>query len=83
MKSIKRLWEKIVIHKYVSTGLHWGDATSYDFMGEPLGYKSLCKKMDVWELEYEKLDYIPLDRERWVEAGGYGREYKSQLRLKK
>lgn len=79
----RNIWEKIVIHKYVSTGLAWGDAESYWFMGEPVGYESLCNRMNFWESKYKKLGYIPIERERWVEAGGYGREYESQLRVTK
>jgi hypothetical protein len=36
--------------------------------------------MDFWESKYVKLGYLPVCKERWIEAGGYGREYESQLR---
>jgi hypothetical protein len=79
-KIIKNLWEKLVVHKYVYYGLSWGFAESYSYMGEPVGFVSLCKKMDFWESKYVKLGYLPVCKERWIEAGGYGREYESQLR---
>lgn len=81
-KFADNLWEKYVIHKYVKTGLHWGDLTSYTFLGEPEGYIYLCKDLEYWEAEYKKLGYIPLDRRRWVDAGGYGKDYQSLLKIR-
>lgn len=78
---LKNLWERFVIYKYVSIGLHWGDLDSYLFMGEPYGYDSACKSLDFWESKYEKLGYVPIDREVWVGAGGYGKEYKPYLKM--
>lgn len=82
-QTLKNLWEKFVIHKYASVGLHWGDLESYCFMGEPYGYNSVCKSLDYWESKYEKLGYVPVDRDIWVSAGGYGGEYQSHLKLRK
>jgi hypothetical protein len=83
-QTAKNLWEKFVIHRYVSSGLYWGDLESYTFMGEPYRYGSACNSLDFWEAQYEKLGYLPINREEWVAAGGYGRtEYKSRLKIKK
>lgn len=71
------------MNQYVSAGLRWGDAESYSFMGECVGYNSICNRLKYWESEYEKLGYVPVSLDRWVESGGYGREYESQLKIRK
>jgi|688.fasta_scaffold433439_2 hypothetical protein len=78
----KSLWEDFIISRYVSVGLQWGDAESYSFMGECVGYNSLCKSLERLETQYAKLGYKVVDRETWVLAGGYGEEYESKLRIK-
>jgi hypothetical protein len=83
MNPIKTIWEKIVISQYVSAGLHWGDATSYGFLGETVNYDSLTKRLQYWEARYVNLGYIPVRPQRWVESGGYGLEYESQLKKRK
>ena len=80
---IKKLWEKIVINQYVSAGLQWGDATSYGFMGEAVGYKSMEKRLKFWEKYYKKFGYEPVDCHIWVSAGGYGLDYEPYLRIRK
>jgi hypothetical protein len=83
MNFFKTIWEKIVINRYVSAGLHWGDATSYGFLGETVNYNSLTQNLKYWEDKYVKLGYIPVRPQRWVESGGYGLEYESQLKKRK
>jgi hypothetical protein len=79
---LKRLWEDFIVSRYVSIGLQWGDAESYSFMGECVGYKSLCKALEKLETQYANLGYKVVDRKTWVLAGGYGKEYESKLRVK-
>lgn len=76
----EKIWEKVVVHRYVSIGLHWGDLTSYGFLGEPYGYGSICEKLEFWESKYRELGYTVIDRDVWVGAGGYGKDYESHLR---
>ncbi len=78
----RNLWENFIISRYVSVGLQWGDAESYSFMGECVGYSSLCKALERLETQYAKLGYKVVGRETWVRAGGYGAEYESKLRVK-
>jgi hypothetical protein len=78
----KKLWEDFIISRYVSVGLQWGDAESYSFMGECVGYKSLCRALERLETQYQNMGYKVVDRETWVLAGGYGKEYESKLRIK-
>jgi hypothetical protein len=82
-QTIKNLWEKIVINRYVSAGLRWGDATSYAFIGEAVGYKFMEKLLYFWEKYYKKLGYKPVNCHIWVDAGGYGRDYEQYLRVRK
>jgi hypothetical protein len=51
----KKLWEDFIISRYVSVGLQWGDAESYSFMGECVGYKSLCRALERLETQLEEL----------------------------
>lgn len=51
-------------------------------MGECVGYKSLCRALERLETQYAKMGYKVVDRETWVLAGGYGKEYESKLRMK-
>jgi hypothetical protein len=84
MKILKNLWEKLVINRYVSIGLRWGDATSYlPIMGKADGYDRMEESLIFWERKYANLGYIPLSWEIWVSAGGYGRQYEHYLRMKK
>jgi len=80
---IKKLWEKIVINQYVSAGLQWGDATSYGFMGEAVGYKSMEKRLKFWEKHYKNFGYEPVNRHIWIGAGGYSLDYEPYLRIRK
>jgi len=84
MKLFKKFLEKIVINRYISIGLYWGDATSYlPIMGEAVGYKMMCTQLKFWETQYKKLGYEPINRRIWIDAGGYGCDYQSYLRMKK
>lgn len=83
MNFFKTIWEKIVINRYVSAGLYWGDAASYSFMGYTANYNSLTQNLKYWEDKYVKLGYIPVRHQRWIESGGYGLEYESQLKKRK
>lgn len=59
---IKNLWEKFVIHNYVSAGLQWGDATSYlPILGEAYGYDKMEKRLYDWEIKYRRLGYKIVD----------------------
>lgn len=52
-------------------------------MGEAVGYKMMCTQLKFWETQYKKLGYEPINRRIWIDAGGYGCDYQSYLRMKK
>jgi hypothetical protein len=72
MKFIKNIWEKIVINRYTSAALNWGDASSF-------GYNDNRKRMEYWETKYKELGYVPVSYDVWVSCS----QYKSQLRIRK
>lgn len=71
MKFLKNLWSKVVVWRYTDLGLTYGDALSYSFMGECIGFKSLERKFKFWERRYVSLGYKPIEVDDWVTAGGY------------
>ena len=77
MKS--KLWERIVIWRYVSTGLRYGDYLSY--MNTGLVTDSYYGRIFArWEKRYIVLGYKPLHIDDWLLAGGYGYSYKDKLK---
>jgi hypothetical protein len=63
-QAIKKLWERFVIHKYVSAGLQWGNATSF-------GYNENRKRLEYWENKYKELGYVPVSYTIWVSCSQY------------
>ena len=65
-------FEKYLIEKYKSVGEDFGDAISYSFMGEIVGFNRLEKKFKKLEKKIIEKGYIPYTIEEFVNAGGYG-----------
>jgi len=65
-------FERFLIKKYISVGEDFGDAISYSFMGEIVGFDSLEKKFKKLEKKIIEKGYIPYSIEDFVKAGGYG-----------
>lgn len=59
--------------RYTQTGLLLGDMLSYSFMGKPVGLEKFIKKYIKLEKEIIKLNLIPLDFIKFVDAGGWGK----------
>jgi hypothetical protein len=73
MSLLKRLLsDSKVQEKYVKAGSIFGDAVSYLYMGECVGFENLLNIWDKWEQEYAKRGYKTLSIDKFIEHGGYG-----------
>jgi len=62
----------LVKKRYVKWGSIFGDAISYIYMGECVGFETLLVKWEKWEAEYAKRGYRTLPIGDFVGYGGYG-----------
>lgn len=65
--------QKKVKAKYRQTGAHFGDAISYGYMGECIGFDGMMQAWAKWERCYAALGYRTISLDRFTEYGGYGR----------
>ena len=70
------LTDKQVEKRYVKAGAIFGDAVSYIYMGECVGFDKLLAKWEKWEAEYTKRGYRTLPLYDFVAYGGYGTSLK-------
>lgn len=59
--------------RYVKAGAVFGDAVSYLYLGECIGFKKLLNTWAEWEKEYARRGYRTVSLDRFVELGGYGK----------
>lgn len=76
---MKWLWHLTVTAFYVEAGLDLGEADSYFFNGEPVGYRRTERRFKRWEKRYARLGYEPVPRSVWTGAGGYGKPFAHHL----
>ena len=70
---VKRLSDKEVQDNYVQAGVDFGDAVSYIYMGECLGFEKMLFDWAKWELEYSMRGYKTISLDDFIEYGGYGK----------
>ncbi len=58
--------------KYVRAGSDFGDAVSYIYMGECVGFKRKRACWCRWEKEYARRGYRTISLDAFIECGGYG-----------
>jgi hypothetical protein len=74
MKFLRRIMnDQGVEKKYVSAGAQFGDAVSYLYMGECVGFESMLNRWADWEQEYVDRGYRTVPVDNFVELGGYGK----------
>lgn len=74
MKFIRRLLpNSIVERRYIRAGATFGDAVSYLFMGECIGFNRLLNKWGNWEEEYAYRGFRTVSLDRFIGLGGYGK----------
>ena len=70
---LKSLSDKEVEANYVEAGSDFGDAVSYGYLGECLGFDGMFLSWARWELEYSKRGYRTLSLDDFIDHGGYGK----------
>lgn len=74
MKFIRRLLSNSSVEsRYICAGAAFGDAVSYLYLGECVGFDFLLDKWANWEEEYARRGFRTVSLDRFVELGGYGR----------
>lgn len=58
--------------RYLKAGTEFGDAVSYLYMGECVGFRSLFKRWQRWEALYAQRGYRTLPIDCFCAWGGYG-----------
>jgi hypothetical protein len=64
---------KKVKAKYRQAGADFGDAISYIYMGECIGFVEMSQEWAKWERQYAALGYRTISLDRFTEYGGYGK----------
>lgn len=82
MNLLAKLREYWIVINYEEVGLRWGDMYSYSYLGKAVGLDKTEARLKKLEEAYKSLGYVPLPRTVWIQAGGYGKEYKHLLRQK-
>lgn len=87
-KAIKKWWsssksDSTIINKYFEAGTDFGDAVSYIYMGECIGFEKLFDAWEDLEKEVAKRGYQTISVDDFVAAGGYGKDLPGLRKLKK
>ena len=83
MKFIRRFMSDQKVEKrYVSAGAQFGDAVSYLYMGECIGFESMLNRLEDWEQEYVNRGYRTVSIDDFIEFGGYGTSIDNFLGVK-
>lgn len=62
------------IQRYVDTGAIFGDAVSYIYMGQCVGFEARLQAWEEAEEAYAALGFRTLSLDDFVDYGGYGKE---------
>lgn len=75
--------DKSVQKTYTRAGLVFGDAVSYLYMGECVGFDFMHKRWQKWEEEYALRGYRTVSLDDFISAGGYGKNINHLLGQKR
>ena len=79
----RRLVRNFVVKRYVAAGLHWGEAASYYWCNGPcVGYATIVSRLEKWESRYARYRLVPVRRNTWIAAGGYGAAMVQELYIR-
>ncbi len=78
--SLSRKDEKLV-KKYVEAGAKFGDAVSYLYIGECIGFEDLLNAWAKAEKEYASKGFRTIPIDDFILYGGYGKEIKGVYQL--
>jgi hypothetical protein len=77
---VRREW---VVEQYVRSGAVFGDALSYLYMGECIGFHSMKERWAKLERLYAELGYRTIPLEDFIEYGGYGKSIDHLVRVRR
>lgn len=77
---VRREW---VVEQYVRSGAVFGEALSYLYMGECVGFHSMKERWAKLERLYAELGYRTIPLEDFLEYGGYGKSIDHLVRLRR
>lgn len=80
-KDVKTFSNEQVIEAYVAAGAQMGDAVSYIYMGECIGFDKLLDQWEASEKAYSDLGFRTLSIDDFTSYGGYGRPIDHLLRV--
>lgn len=85
--SVKRRYLAIrreyIVEQYVRSGAVFGEALSYLYMGECVGFHSMKERWAKLERSYAELGYRTIPLEDFLEYGGYGKAIDHLVRVKR
>lgn len=77
---VRREW---IVEQYVRAGAVFGEAISYLYMGECVGFHSMKERWAKLERLYADLGYRTIPLEDFVEYGGYGKSIDHLVRIRR
>ena len=84
MRLIRRFFSDSGVEKrYVSAGAVFGDAVSYIFLGESVGFESMLRRWKKWEEEYSLRGFRTISLDRFIDLGGYGKPLDDVINIKR
>lgn len=73
----------LVTHLYLKAGEIVGDAVSYSYMGEAVGFRENFEKWATWEREYSKRGFRTLSLDDFIVYGGMGKPIDHLIAVKR
>lgn len=73
-KYLSTIRDEKLEEKYIEAGGAFGDAVSYIYMGECIGFEDLLGKWEDLEKEYAKRGFKTVTLDEFVSFGGYGKK---------
>lgn len=80
-KDQKTITDEEIVMAYLLNGAMFGDAVSYIYMGECIGFEDLLTKWETCEVAYANLGFRTLSLDDFVDHGGYGKDIEPLLRV--
>ena len=71
MNLRKILTDNYIQKKYIRSGIAFGEAVSYIFLGESPEFETLLDMWERWEQEYSRRGYRTLSLDTFIKIGGY------------
>jgi hypothetical protein len=81
---IEKLYPLLILQKrYLDTGLTFGEAVSYIYLGECIGFKRILRNLEDLEREYAKRGFRTISIDDFEDCGGHGKSLEKLVGLKR